>query len=150
VPKQLARQLAERFTELREREAAIAAELNAYQALLDLAPCPMVLTTCEGAVVYVNRAYCEMLSTTLEEAAVNGWLQKVVAEDRERVWTAWQRVVSNKEVRIFDNITFETKSGPLKLFWQAVLLAQNGYAAVLYHPGCAAGEMARKLAAAHG
>jgi PAS domain S-box-containing protein len=150
MPRQLAHKLAERFAELRDREQTVAAELSAYKALLDLAPCPMVLFTREGAVVYANQAYCNMLSTTLEEIAVNGWLNKVVPEDRERIWTVWQQFISKQAERTLGTVTFAAKNGPLTLTWQAVLLEQNGYAAVLYHPGCVAGEMARKLAAEHG
>lgn len=143
---QLARRLAERFAALREREEAIAAELLAYQALLDLAPCPMVLATREGEVVYVNRAYCELLSVTLDDVAVNGWINRVVPEDRERVQALWQQVTSKGLPHVFDTITFDTKNGPLRLFWQAVLLGEQGYAAVIYHPGCAAWELAQKRA----
>lgn len=136
MPHQLARQLAERFVEIREREKAVEAELAAYKELVDLSPCPKALSTRDGVIIYVNQSYLEMLGVPLESVVVNGWHNLVADHDRERIVNLWRRVVEDKRSEIVSYVVFNTKEGELKVYWKAKLMRNNGYAIAIYHPGC--------------
>lgn len=135
-PIQLARALAERFVEIREREQAVVAELTAYRELVDLSPCPMVLSTKDGVIVYVNRSYREMLEVELESVVVNGWHNYVADRDRQRVIDLWQKAVKEGQTEIISTVIFKTPKGELPVYWKARLMEGNGYAIAIYHPGC--------------
>lgn len=136
MPNQLAHALAERFVEIREREQIVAAELTAFKELVDLSPCPMVLSTKDGVIVYVNQSYLDMLGVPLESVVVNGWHNLVADHDRERVVKLWQDAVREGRSEVISTVTFKTPEGELLAYWKARLLPGNGYAIAVYHPGC--------------
>ena len=137
MPMHLAHALAARFSEIREREAIVAAELVAYKELVDLSPCPMALSTKDGVIVYVNRSYREMLGVELEDAVVNGWHTLVAEHDLERVKSIWQNTIASGQEEVISYVVFKTpKFGEMTVYWKARLLPANGYAIAIYHPGC--------------
>jgi PAS domain S-box-containing protein len=134
---QIAQALAARFIELRDRENAIAEELTAYKELVDFSPCPMMLTTKDGVVVYVNKSYCAMLGVRAEDVVVNGWYRLVAKRDLDRVKTGWEEAVRAGMQDVASHVVFDLPGkGEMVVYWKAKMLRDNGYAIVLYHPSC--------------
>ncbi len=134
MPDKIAHALAEKFAAFRDRENQLLDELVRYKAVLDVVPCPMVLTDTTGKLVYANESYRRMLGVTLDEVADVGWHDSVMPDDLERITRLWDESVAAKLHQFEDWITYK-KVG--RVFWRARRLPDGSYAAAIFHPACA-------------
>lgn len=80
-----------------QRQASKALELNElkYQTLIRMSPVGIFLTDATGYTVYVNPRWCEITGLTVDEALGNGWIDAVVAEDREWLMSGWDKATAD-------------------------------------------------------
>lgn len=88
-PESLAKEIAQRFVQYRERIDEVTRQLVRYRAVADSCPLPMFVTDFDGRCLYVNKFYTELTGATLENAQYDGWKNFIHPDDRERVETAW-------------------------------------------------------------
>lgn len=73
---------------LRESEAR-------FRTLAQLVPVGLYQTDTHGHCQFANARWLEMAGMTLEDALGDGWAQGLHTEDREYIWTHWQRMIES-------------------------------------------------------
>jgi PAS domain S-box-containing protein len=63
------------------------------RTLARVAPVGLFEANWQGCYTYVNDCWCELTGLTLVEALGDGWRQAICQEDRERVVSAWRRLI---------------------------------------------------------
>lgn len=65
--------------------------------LANAAPVGLFEADARGRYTFVNARWCEMAGLTPDEARGDGWMEAIHADDRERVISAWRRLVRTDE-----------------------------------------------------
>ena len=80
-------------TELKHTEAALRQSEERFRILSASAPIGIYQTDAEGRCVYTNKRWQEITGLTLAESLGDGWERSLHPEDREAVFTEWNRYV---------------------------------------------------------
>ena len=67
-----------------------------FRTFTTLSPVGIYVTDSDGRCVYVNQRWCEMAGLSPEQAFGDGWIRGLHPDDRERVATAWNRMVQSR------------------------------------------------------
>ncbi len=81
------------ISQRRRAEAALRESEERFRTLATLSPAGIYLADTRGQCQYVNPRWCEMAGLSLEAALGAGWLAALHPEDRERVFSQWERMV---------------------------------------------------------
>jgi PAS domain S-box-containing protein len=85
--------ICENVTERREAEKALHASERRFRELTEHAPVGIYLTDPRGACIYVNEQWQLTTGLDQQQAAGDGWLSAVHADDRESVLTGWRAFI---------------------------------------------------------
>ncbi|MGI2336590.1 MAG: PAS domain S-box protein [Dehalogenimonas sp.] len=83
------------ITEFRQKEALLKNSEERFRTLSNLLPVGIYLTTPEGKCLYTNPTWLKMAGLTIEQALGDGWIQGLHPEDREIVFTNWQKMTAS-------------------------------------------------------
>lgn len=108
------------ITERRLYEQRLREQQAELEAVNDASPLGLFRADLAGACRYVNRAYERMAGLRSDEAAGDGWLQAVHADDRERVAAQWKASVAAR-ARFQSNHRLRPDSG--QTVWVSTLAA---------------------------
>jgi len=78
-----------------------------FRTLIDEIPLGIYITNGDGKCYYVNPTWCNMSGLSMEEAKDDGWKMGIHPEDRDKVFSNWNRMIKSKgkwgfEYRMFD------------------------------------------------
>jgi PAS domain S-box-containing protein len=102
------------ITERKQAEEAMRESEDIFRTLSDLAPSGIYLCDPKGNCRYANPRWCEMAGLSLEEALGDGWTKGLHPEDRDYIFSNWQRMVESEGQRGFE-YRFQTPTG--KVTW---------------------------------
>ncbi|EDX83108.1 PAS fold family [Synechococcus sp. PCC 7335] len=102
------------LVERREIQVALQASEARFRALSAFAPVGIYQTDLQGRCIYTNAKWQEIAGITLEESLGDSWGQAIHPDDRERVFTAWNRFVAGEsdfsmEFRFFNKFEKEER-----------------------------------------
>jgi len=66
-----------------------------YQTLTTVSPVGVFYTDPHGSCLYVNEKWCEIAGMTAEAAQGQGWIEGLHPDDRERIFTEWDKAAKN-------------------------------------------------------
>ncbi len=81
----------EDVTEQKLTENAFRESKKRYHTLARISPVGIFYTNAEGRCLDVNERWCELAGLTPQEAYGEGWTRAIHPDDRERVFTEWER-----------------------------------------------------------
>jgi PAS domain S-box-containing protein len=84
------------ISELKAVESALRESQRRYQILAETSPVCIINTDAQGNCLYVNQCWSEITGLSLENAVGTGWASPIHPDDRERVFTEWERAASAK------------------------------------------------------
>jgi PAS domain S-box-containing protein len=67
-----------------------------FRLLTTMSPAGIYLTDPESNFIYANKSWYQAAGLAAEEAAGQGWIRAIHADDRERVSGAWQKMVASQ------------------------------------------------------
>lgn len=70
-------------------EAALNESKQWYETLTQAVPVGIFRTDPEGHCLYINERWCQITGLSPQEARLDGWMQALHPDDRERVFTQW-------------------------------------------------------------
>jgi PAS domain S-box-containing protein len=79
-----------------ETEQVLAKSEEQFRTLASLAPVGIYLTRPDGSCLYTNPAWQKMAGLGAEEALGNGWVNGIHPDDREMVFSNWQKMVESQ------------------------------------------------------
>jgi PAS domain S-box-containing protein len=82
-------------TELKQVTEGLRRSEARYRTLTEMIPQLVWNAGGDGEISYLNQRWLDYTGTSLEKSDGKGWLAAVHPDDVERVYTAWQRTVSN-------------------------------------------------------
>ena len=91
----LAGQLAVALAQRKTRETLEESERR-FRKLSETMPAAIYLTDPDGRCTYVNDRWCAMAGLSPEEATGDGWINGIHPEDREDVFSNWNRMVESE------------------------------------------------------
>ena len=102
------------LVERREVQAALQASEERFRTLSAFAPVGIYQTDLEGHCIYTNAKWQEIAGMSFEESLGDSWGQAIHPDDRERVFTAWSRLVAGEsdfsmEFRFFNALRGEER-----------------------------------------
>ncbi|MBP2832065.1 PAS domain S-box protein [Aquimarina sp. U1-2] len=77
-------------------EKAIQLTESRYHTLTNLVPVGIFMTRADGKTTFVNPKWCSISGLTQEEALLDGWLEAVHPEDRDKLKAGWYEDSSQK------------------------------------------------------
>ena len=83
--------------ERRRVQSALAQSEERFRLLSAFAPVGIYQTDVEGHCTYTNDRWQKTAGLTLEESLGDGWIQAIYPDDRERVFSAWTRLVNREK-----------------------------------------------------
>ena len=115
------------ITERRRADAALRQSEAQFRTLTESAPVLIYLTDSNGDCIYVNRRWCEAAGMTPAEAAGQGWLRALHAEDRPSIAERWKRSVESVGTWGFE-YRFDDRAGRVTWVYgtTAPILAADG------------------------
>lgn len=114
------------ITDRKKAEAAFQKSQRQYQILTESAPVGIFRTDAEGNCVYVNQKCSQMTGITFEEALGSGWSKALHPDDRDRIFSQWQRATQD-HLHFALEYRFQRLDGSIIwVFGQAVAEQQNG------------------------
>jgi PAS domain S-box-containing protein len=84
------------ISELKAVEQALRESQRRYQILAETSPVCIINTDAQGNCLYVNQCWSEITGLSLEKAAGTGWASPIHPDDRERVFSEWERAASGR------------------------------------------------------
>lgn len=84
------------ITERRQAEIALQESEARLRSLMQLAPIGIYLTDENGDCQYVNDRWLEMAGMIFEDALGDGWKQGLHPDDRDKIVSAWYRMVKSR------------------------------------------------------
>lgn len=102
------------LVERRRIQQALQASEERFRSLSAFAPVGIYQTNLEGHCIYTNAKWQEIAGLTLEESLGNSWGQAIHPDDREKVFTAWERFIAGEgdfslEFRFFKKLEREER-----------------------------------------
>ncbi len=85
-----------------------------FKALTQLSPAGIYLTDLNAKCTYVNERWCEMTGLTFDEAMSEGWSKGLHPDDRDHVFSSWNKTVKSEE-KWESEYRFQTPEG--KTIW---------------------------------
>ncbi|WP_017715993.1 PAS domain S-box protein [Kamptonema formosum] len=82
------------ISELKAIERALRESQRRYQILAETSPVCIINTDAQRNCLYVNQCWSEITGLSLENAAGTGWASPIHPDDRERVFSEWERAAS--------------------------------------------------------
>ena len=84
------------ITERKLMELALRDSEAKFSTLVGKAPVGIYMTDTSGLCHYVNERWCQMAGLTAEEAEGDGWRLGLHPEDREKVFAAWNHMITSQ------------------------------------------------------
>lgn len=102
------------LVERRRIQQALQASEERFRSLSAFAPVGIYQTDLEGHCIYTNAKWQEIAGLTLEESLGNSWGQAIHPDDREKVFTTWERFIAGEgdfslEFRFFKKLEREER-----------------------------------------
>jgi PAS domain S-box-containing protein len=83
-------------TASQQAQVALRESEERFHTLAELCPAGIYLTNARGECIYTNQRWCDMAGMTYDQAAGQGWIQGLHADDRSRVAAAWEHMIESK------------------------------------------------------
>ncbi|WP_413160655.1 PAS domain S-box protein [Capilliphycus salinus ALCB114379] len=93
------RDISERVAAMKERqqaETALRESERRYATLTEVSPVGIFCRDAAGNCLYVNERWCQIAGLSLEEALGQGWIKALHPEDRNLVFQAWEKALSDR------------------------------------------------------
>ncbi len=88
---------------------------------------PIVETSIEGKVTWVNRAYLRMLNTTFEEVEGSGWKNFIHPDDKARIFREWSEAVADKRDYKASFRFVSTDGNEIEVHSSTLAVGEQGY-----------------------
>ena len=86
------------IAERQQTEATLRSSQHRYQTLANVAPVGIFHTNADGKCLYVNDRWCEITGMTPDEALGDGWVNAIHPDDRQEVFTEWDRAAKANQL----------------------------------------------------